>query len=219
MSEDTKLVAQANENFYRAFESLDIKQMEKVWAKENPIQCGHPGWRILRGWNVVMESWRRIFENTPMIRFLLTDVAIEIRGNMAWVTLYENLNSSVEGQNIWGMVDILINNAGWGKRAPVLRGKLEDWDQTFRLNLRAPMLLAKLLLPNMIAKGEGAIINIGSVSGKTGEANGAAYSASKFGLIGFTQSLYEEVREEGIKVAVILPGFVDKPLIQSSQGF
>ena len=100
MSEDTKLVAQANENFYRAFESLDVKQMEKVWAKESPIQCGHPGWRILRGWNVVMESWRRIFENTPMIRFLLTDVAIEIRGDMAWVTLYENLNSSVEGQNI-----------------------------------------------------------------------------------------------------------------------
>ena len=118
-----------------------------------------------------------------------------------------------ESQKMWGMVDILINNAGWGKRAPVLRRKLEDWDQTFRLNLRAPMLLAKLLLPNMIAKGEGAIINIGSVSGKTGEANGAAYSASKFGLIGFTQSLYEEVREEGIKVAVILPGFVDTPLI------
>ena len=75
------------------------------------------------------------------------------------------------------------------------------------------MLLAKLLLPDMIAKCEGAIINIGSVSGKTGEANGAAYSASKFGLIGFTQSLFEEVREYGIKVAVILPGFVDTPLI------
>jgi short-subunit dehydrogenase len=75
------------------------------------------------------------------------------------------------------------------------------------------MVLAKALLPNMIARREGAVINIGSVSGKTGEANGAAYSASKFGLIGFTQSLYEEVREHGIKVAVILPGFVDTPLI------
>jgi NAD(P)-dependent dehydrogenase (short-subunit alcohol dehydrogenase family) len=51
------------------------------------------------------------------------------------------------------------------------------------------------------------------VSGKSGEANGAAYSASKFGLIGFTQSLYEEVREHGIKVSVILPGFVDTPMI------
>lgn len=112
-----------------------------------------------------------------------------------------------------GPVDFLINNAGWGTRAPVVRAKLEDWDQTFRLNLRAPMILAKELLPAMIAKSDGAVINIGSVSGKSGEANGAAYSASKFGLIGFTQSLYEEVREHGIKVAVILPGFVDTPMI------
>jgi 3-oxoacyl-[acyl-carrier protein] reductase len=110
-------------------------------------------------------------------------------------------------------VDFLINNAGWGKRAPIIKGRREDWDQTLRLNLRAPMILAKALLPPMIEKRNGAVINIGSISGKTGEANGAAYSASKFGLIGFTQSLYEEVREYGIKVAVILPGFVDTPLI------
>ena len=118
-----------------------------------------------------------------------------------------------ESQREFGAVDILINNAGWGKRAPVVRAKIEDWDQTLRVNLRAPMILAQKLLPAMIAKGEGAVINIGSVSGKTGEANGAAYSASKLGLIGFTQSLYEEVREHGIKVSVILPGFVDTPMI------
>jgi NAD(P)-dependent dehydrogenase (short-subunit alcohol dehydrogenase family) len=130
------------------------------------------------------------------------------------LTADEDIQRLVEAsQSKWGAADILINNAGWGKRAPVVGASLTDWDQTFRLNLRAPMVLAKALLPNMIAKREGAVINIGSVSGKTGEANGAAYSASKFGLIGFTQSLYEEVREHGIKVAVILPGFVDTPLI------
>jgi short-subunit dehydrogenase len=118
-----------------------------------------------------------------------------------------------EIRSVYGAVDFLVNNAGWGKRAPVARLKVEDLDQTLRVNLRAPMLLAKHLLPDMIEKGGGAVINIGSVSGKAGEANGAAYSASKFGLIGFTQSLYEEVREHGIKVAVILPGFVDTPMI------
>jgi short-subunit dehydrogenase len=118
-----------------------------------------------------------------------------------------------EIRGAYGAVDFLVNNAGWGKRAPVARLKVEDLDQTLRVNLRAPMLLAKHLLPDMIEKGGGAVINIGSVSGKAGEANGAAYSASKFGLIGFTQSLYEEVREHGIKVAVILPGFVDTPMI------
>lgn len=120
---------------------------------------------------------------------------------------------AVETRRVFGSVDVLINNAGWGKRAPVTKANIDDWDQTFRLNLRAPMMLAREFLPDMIAKGAGAVINIGSVSGKTGEANGAAYSASKFGVIGFSQSLYEEVREHGIKVSVILPGFVDTPLI------
>jgi len=132
---------------------------------------------------------------------------------VADLTRDEDIQQLVESSRSWGAVDILINNAGWGKRAPVVKGNIDDWDRTFRVNLRAPMILAKQLLPKMIAKGEGAVINIGSVSGKTGEANGAAYSASKFGLIGFTQSLYEEVREHGIKVAVILPGYVDTPLI------
>jgi 3-oxoacyl-[acyl-carrier protein] reductase len=120
---------------------------------------------------------------------------------------------AAESRRVYGSVDILINNAGWGKRAPVVRVKVEDLDQTLRVNLRAPMLLAKHLVPAMIEKRDGAVINISSVSGKSGEVNGAAYSASKFGLIGFTQSLYEEVREHGIKVSVILPGFVDTPLI------
>jgi short-subunit dehydrogenase len=148
----------------------------------------------------------------------LDDVAKTI-GNEAVViptdlTRDDELDRLVEqSSKAWGSVDILINNAGWGKRAPVMRANVQDWDQTLRLNLRAPMILAQKLLPAMVAKGEGAVINIGSVSGKSGEANGAAYSASKFGLIGFTQSLYEEVREYGIKVAVILPGYVDTPMI------
>ena len=104
MGEEEKQVFKANESFYRAFESLDIKEMEKVWTKEAQIQCGHPGWRILRGWAPVMESWRRIFENTPSIRFTLTDVSIEIHDNLAWVTLYENLNSSLEGQAVSAVI-------------------------------------------------------------------------------------------------------------------
>jgi ketosteroid isomerase-like protein len=100
MSEDKELIVQANEGFYRAFESLDTGQMEKVWARDDSIQCGHPGWQILRGWKAVMESWRRIFENTPEIRFMLTDISVEVRGAIAWVTLYENLIGKVEGQNV-----------------------------------------------------------------------------------------------------------------------
>jgi ketosteroid isomerase-like protein len=92
-------VAEVNASFYRAFETLKIEAMEQVWAKDADIQCGHPGWRILRGWGPVMESWKRIFENTPSMQFTLTDVKVEVRGELAWVTLYENLNSTIEGQN------------------------------------------------------------------------------------------------------------------------
>ena len=99
MTPEEQAVAKANENFYRAFETLKIAAMERVWAKDADIQCGHPGWRILRGWGPVMESWKRIFENTPLMKFTLTDVKVEVRGELAWVTLYENLNSTIEGQN------------------------------------------------------------------------------------------------------------------------
>ena len=116
----------------------------------------------------------------------------------------------------WDSVDYLINNAGWGKHAPVVKAKIKDWDETLQVNLRAPMILTKLVLPTLIQKGGGAIVNIASIAAKMGGENAAAYTASKFGLLGFTQSLYEEVREYGIKVAAILPGFVDTPLIPAT---
>lgn len=99
MADDKQEVAQANQEFYRAFESLKIEAMEKVWAKNTDIQCGHPGWRVLRGWGPVMQSWKRIFENTPSMQFTLSDVKVEVRGEIAWVTLYENLNSTIQGQD------------------------------------------------------------------------------------------------------------------------
>ena len=99
MADDKQEVVKANEAFYRAFETLKIEEMEKVWAKNAEIQCGHPGWRVLRGWGPVMESWKRIFENTPSMQFTLTDVKVEVRGEIAWVTLYENLKSSIQGQD------------------------------------------------------------------------------------------------------------------------
>ena len=99
MTPEQAAVAKANEDFYRAFESLKVEAMEQVWSKDADIQCGHPGWRILRGWGPVMESWKRIFENTPSMQFTLTDVNIHVSGEVAWVTLYENLNSSIQGQN------------------------------------------------------------------------------------------------------------------------
>ncbi|HEY2988211.1 MAG TPA: SDR family oxidoreductase [Candidatus Binatia bacterium] len=151
----------------------------------------------------------------------LRAVAEEIRGGdgdalvlPADLTRDDDMERVVkQTQQEWGSIDILINNAGWGKTAPIVNSKIEDWDRTLQVNLRAPMILTRLVLPVLIEKKSGAIINIGSISAKAGQANTAAYSASKFGIAGFTQSLFEEAREYGIKVAAIHPGFVDTPLI------
>jgi hypothetical protein len=89
-------VAAANEAFYRAFESLDLGEMEKVWVNESYIQCIHPGWRAVRGWEEVMNSWQRIFQNTQEMRFVLTEARIQVWNSLAWVTVYENLSSLVD---------------------------------------------------------------------------------------------------------------------------
>ena len=67
-------VNDVNRRFYEAFESLDFKRMEGIWLREDYIKCVHPGWALLSGWDAVMESWRRIFENTQQMRFTLTNV-------------------------------------------------------------------------------------------------------------------------------------------------
>ncbi len=91
-------VNEVNQRFYEAFESLDITRMESIWVREDYIKCVHPGWALLSGWDAVMESWRRIFENTERMRFTLTNVETRIQGSLAWVTLYENLASRLQGE-------------------------------------------------------------------------------------------------------------------------
>jgi ketosteroid isomerase-like protein len=86
-------VLAANTGFYRAFESLDLPRMNAVWLRERYIGCVHPGWALLVGWGPVMESWERIFAGTLAIQFTLTDVQVQVRGGVAWVTLTEHLES------------------------------------------------------------------------------------------------------------------------------
>lgn len=118
------------------------------------------------------------------------------------------------GLSHFGHVDILVNNAGDGPpRTPIIKARLTDWEATLRTNLWATMVLSKLLLPPMVARQTGAIINICSQAGLTGKAGEAAYAAAKFGVRGFSQALLEEVREQGIKVSTVFPGYVNTTII------
>lgn len=113
----------------------------------------------------------------------------------------------------FGAIDFLVNNAGWGIKAKIAKARVADWEQTLRVNLLAPMILSQLVLPGLMDRDGGAVVNVASISGRAGQGGSAAYAASKAGLIAFSQSLFEEVREHGIKVAAIIPGFVDTDMI------
>jgi NADP-dependent 3-hydroxy acid dehydrogenase YdfG len=113
-----------------------------------------------------------------------------------------------------GHIDLLINNAGSGPpRASIVKTRVVDWDWTLRTNLWATMVMTKLVLPSMIERRSGTIVNICSVAGLTGKAGEAGYAAAKFGVRGFTQALWEEAREYGIKVSLVCPGYVDTNMI------
>ena len=97
LDDDIAEVEEANARFYRAFEGLDLQEMEAVWARGEHVRCIHPGWGLLVGWEAVRASWETIFKNTAEIRFSLSDVAVQVEGNLAWVTCSENILSQVRG--------------------------------------------------------------------------------------------------------------------------
>lgn len=105
-----------------------------------------------------------------------------------------------------GAIDILVSSAGTDVPGPVVDLSTEEWDRVIGVNLRAPFVLAKAVLPHMQTARAGTIINVSSVAGKRGWANASAYCASKFGLTGFTQALAAEGRPYGIRVCALYPG-------------
>ncbi|HEX9759196.1 MAG TPA: nuclear transport factor 2 family protein [Nitrospiria bacterium] len=91
-----KEVFEANEGFYQAFESLDIKLMDRVWAQDDRVQCVHPGWGGLTGWPSVRDSWVRIFNHTLFIKFTVSDLHISGDEGVAWVVCTENIETQAE---------------------------------------------------------------------------------------------------------------------------
>ncbi|MDI3340458.1 MAG: SDR family oxidoreductase [Sphaerobacter sp.] len=107
-----------------------------------------------------------------------------------------------------GGLDVLVYSAGVGLYGPVERYARADWDRTFATNVTGLFLCARAVLPHLRQRGGGSIIAISSGAGRRGYANLAAYSASKFAVIGFMESLAEEVGPDGIKCSTILPGTI-----------
>jgi len=112
-------------------------------------------------------------------------------------------------------VDLLVNAAGVAAFGPVADSKPDDWDQTMAVNLRGAYLCCRAVLPVMMAQRRGTIVSIGSMVTSRTLTGTAVYTASKYGLLGFSRVLAEEMRPHGVRVGVLSAGAVDTPLWDS----
>jgi 3-oxoacyl-[acyl-carrier protein] reductase len=111
-------------------------------------------------------------------------------------------------EQMLGPIEILVNNAGIGYFAPVQQAEEANWNAVLDTNLKAVFLLSKAVAPGLIERRGGYIVNIASLAGKNAFAGGSIYCASKWGLLGLTQCMAEDLRPYGIRVSAICPGTV-----------
>lgn len=107
-------VREANHRFYRAFASLDIEQMAEVWLQEDWVECVHPGWDLLLGWDEVRESWTGIFSHTQRVRVELSSEWVRVEGDVAWIACTEHLTSTFEtgfDQSLLQATNIFVRRA------------------------------------------------------------------------------------------------------------
>jgi short-subunit dehydrogenase len=163
---------------------------------------------LKEGFNVVICS-RRQSELDRAISELKEVGTGKIAGQTCDVGKYEQVVSLFEFvEKTFGGLDVLVNNAGVGLLASVEQMTVEEWHKIIETNLNSLFYCCHEAIPQMRKRKGGYILNIGSLAGKNPHPNASAYTASKFGLIGFSESLMQEVRQDNIRVSYILPGSV-----------
>ncbi|MGI8649389.1 MAG: SDR family NAD(P)-dependent oxidoreductase [Rubrobacter sp.] len=120
--------------------------------------------------------------------------------------------------DVFGRVDVLVNNAGISHIAPAEETTLADWNRTLAVNLTGPFLMCREFGKEMLGQGKGSIVNVSSVAGLLGVGDRAAYNASKHGLIGLTRTLAGEWGGRGVRVNAVCPGWVRTEMDQEDQG-
>jgi len=143
-------------------------------------------------------------------------VAREIGG----LALVFDISNYAEAQQALGekQIDILVNNAGWDRFQNFTDTKPEEWEALIDINLRGPLNMHHLVVPQMLARGAGRIVNISSDAARVGSSGEAVYSACKGGIIAFSKTLAREVARKGITVNVVCPGPTDTPILRGFLG-
>ncbi|WP_405726805.1 glucose 1-dehydrogenase [Streptomyces sp. NBC_00028] len=131
--------------------------------------------------------------------------AVAVTGDLSEQAVVDRVTATAVER--FGGVDVLVNNAGIMDRMSALADVSDaEWERVLRVNLTAPFLLTRAVLPHMLAAGRGAIVSTASEAGLRGSAAGAAYTASKHGIVGLTKNLAVMYRNQGIRANAIAPG-------------
>ena len=110
----------------------------------------------------------------------------------------------------WGQIDILVNSAGIIQyHTPVWKTTVEEWDRMMEINMRGTFLVCHAVVPHMVEQGTGTVINIASSAARMADDDLGSYTASKWGVAGYTTSLARSVRTHGVRVNALNPGWVD----------
>ena len=104
----------ANRAFYEAFEARDLDAMSAVWERSERALCTHPGWATLQGWGSVASSFFALFQNVQSLQFVLTEEHVEVVGNVAWVSVDENLLGDQGGATV-AAVNLFVRQTGEGR--------------------------------------------------------------------------------------------------------
>jgi 3-oxoacyl-[acyl-carrier protein] reductase len=133
----------------------------------------------------------------------------KVKGKAADVKNHEEVGELFRFSDAsFGGLDVLVNNAGVGVFHPVAELSIEEWKHTVETNLYGAFYCSREALFRLGTRGEGFIVNISSMAGAHAFAGGAAYNASKFGLIGFADAMMQDVRSQNVRVSTIMPGSV-----------
>ena len=128
------------------------------------------------------------------------------------ITDYEVVKQAVAAA---GPVDILVNNAGWDLFKPFLKTDPAFWQKIIALNLVGPMNLMHCVLPGMVARGGGKVVNIASDAGRVGSSGEGPYSACKGGIIAMTKTLARELATKGVRLNTVCPGLTETAMLES----
>lgn len=115
----------------------------------------------------------------------------------------------------FGQIDVLVSNAGWDRMGLFLDTDEDTWDRIIAVNLKAMLYVCKAVLPSMVARGSGKVVNIASDAGRVGSSGEAVYSATKGAVIAFSKALAREMARHRITVNAVCPGLTETPLLQS----